>query len=566
MIFITSLLAILGVVLLGATPASSGAQPVENTQVAEASGAGVSAYLQGAISDLAGDPTSANKGYMAALAEDPDNLTLRQRVLELSMMEGNIANAVRLAKSLPEVEQTTMSRLVVGIDLAHEGKIKEAKRQVREAAKQAPSLLQFELLMAYLDYADGIKVEDLVARIEMAQVPGVLEGRRQFHIGRLWLKASNYEKALMALEKAHAAEPTAIFTTLLLGQTYVHQGETDKAEVLFAQFAENNPAVGLLMPTGAELIARKPEPFASTVDEDLAATLFDFGLVVWAEGVLGPARQLISMALWLDPEQPYYRYYAAILMEMGNDFAAALEQYEMLVDDPNLGVGARLRLAEVHFKMGEQERGWKEALVLAKKYPQLMIIKKTVAQLAYERGDFERAAEEYTALLNAVEPEDKEDRVQLLFARGAAHERGGEHGKAEADLKAALTLDPANAQILNYLGFMWVDLGTNLDEAFVLLKKAHLLAPDDGAITDSVGWAYYKRQDYETAVKYLEMAVEQDPESAEITDHLADAYAKMGRAEDAQKFWRLALELLDKSGQEPRKGFRDEVEDKLSND
>ena len=43
------------------------------------------------------------------------------------------------------------------------------------------------------------------------------------------------------------------------------------------------------------------------------------------------------------------------------------------------------------------------------------------------------------------------------------------------------------------------------------------------------GWAYYKLNDFEKAIIYLERAIELEPQEMEITDHLGDAYFKVGR-------------------------------------
>lgn len=538
-------------------------EPEVGTAPGDMAGA-VSAYLRGSMADLAGNPAVASKSYLSALAEDPDNITLRERVLELTLMGGDIPTAIRLAHSLPEAEQNTMSRLVLTMDDAHKGKIKDARKEMRRVAKSAPGLLQFELVRVYLDYADGAKVAKLAADLEKLPVPASLAGRRDFHVARLWLKAGKPEEAKAILERAQAKEPNAIFTTLLLAQVYVQQGEPDKAEALVNAFRAANEGVALVLPTGADLAARKVAPFSSTLDEDLAASMFDFSLVVWSEGGLAPARQLMNLALWLAPEKPYYRYYSGILLEMGGDFTAAAEVYKALADNPDMAPGVRVRLAEVKARMGEREEGWKEISALLKEYPDAAPIHRSAAQLAFENDDFRRAAKEYTWLLEKL-PLDAtvKARAELLFARGAAYERGHDDAKAEADLKRVLELDPANAQVLNYLGYMWVDRGEHLDEAMELLKKAHLLAPDDGPITDSLGWAYFRTGELDLAVKYLELAVEQDPESAEIADHLGDAYAKAGRGDEAKKFWRLALELVDKGGEVPFKGFREKVERKV---
>lgn len=521
--------------------------------------------MKGAISDLNGNPQVAFKDYLGALADDPDNFALRQRVFELSLMGGDVATALRLAKSLPELDQNVMTRLLLAVDLAHAGKIKDARKQVRAAAKTAPSLLHFELFLAYLDFADGVKVAKVVRHLEALPLSPVLEGRRQYHIARLWLKAGEPAKALVALEKAHKVEPSAILPVLLLGETYVSQGNPDRADALYADFAAQNPAVALLLPGKEHAAGEKvAAPFASTLDEDMGYALFDFSLLVWGEGALGPARQLMNMALWVNPQQNYFVYYTGVLLEMGGDLQVAARNYGLLKNDQLLGMGARLRLAEVRFKQGEEKQGWSEVMALLRDNPEVAVIHRSVAQMAFARKDYARAVGEYSYLLEHLpEKATVAMREELFFARGAAYERNGQFDKAESDLKMALELDPANAQIMNYLGYMWVENGRNMPEALNLLKKAHLLEPRDSAITDSLGWSYYKNGDYEAAVQYLEAAAEGDPESPEIMDHLGDAYLKTGEKEEALKQWKRALELVERGAEEPRERFVREVEKKI---
>lgn len=534
---------------------------VQPAQVDEAAVDGIAAYLQGAILDLNGRPERAAGRYLAALAEDPDNLALRGRALEILLLGGDVPNAVKLAKTLPAVNQTTLSRLAQVAQLAQQGKIKQSRVEMRRLLKQAPTLWPFLLTESYLQYADGTKPEILVRRLEQLPLSTVLEGRRQFHVGRIWLKAGKPEKALAALKRAQALEPASIFTTMLLAETLVRQGEPDKGVALLRQFAERNPAVELLMP---DVAGGALAPFAATTDDDLAAAIFDFGLLVWGEGALGPARQLINMALWLAPEQVYYRYFLGILLEMGEDWDGAAAEYARLMTNPALHDAAKLRLAEVRVRQGDGDTGWTMMNELLRVQPKAQVVRRSLAQMAFDRKDFERAAEEYGWLLDRL-PETMVPaaKVELLFARGAAYERGREYRKAEKDLMAALQLAPANAQIMNYLAYMWVERGENVDMALTLLQKAHVLAPRDGAITDSLGWAYFKAGKIEPAIKYLEMAAELEPESPEILSHLGDAYAKAGRKDEAKKYWQRALDLLENGAEEPVQGFERALRRKL---
>jgi tetratricopeptide (TPR) repeat protein len=73
-----------------------------------------------------------------------------------------------------------------------------------------------------------------------------------------------------------------------------------------------------------------------------------------------------------------------------------------------------------------------------------------------------------------------------------------------------------------------------------MLKRAVELAPRDGMIIDSLGWAYYKLGRYEDAVRELEKAVEQKSGDPVVNDHLGDAYWKVGRRLEARFQWQHA--------------------------
>jgi tetratricopeptide (TPR) repeat protein len=84
----------------------------------------------------------------------------------------------------------------------------------------------------------------------------------------------------------------------------------------------------------------------------------------------------------------------------------------------------------------------------------------------------------------------------------------------------------------------------NLDEAFEMLKKAVSLAPRDGYIVDSLGWAYYRLGKMDDAVRELEKAVLLRPADPTINDHLGDAYWRTGRKLEAEFQWNHARDIL----------------------
>ena len=77
--------------------------------------------------------------------------------------------------------------------------------------------------------------------------------------------------------------------------------------------------------------------------------------------------------------------------------------------------------------------------------------------------------------------------------------------------------------------------------AEAMIRKASALKPNDASITDSLGWALYKRGRLPEAIETLTRAAAGDPSQAEIHEHLGDALYKAGRRIEARFSWRAAL-------------------------
>ncbi len=113
-------------------------------------------------------------------------------------------------------------------------------------------------------------------------------------------------------------------------------------------------------------------------------------------------------------------------------------------------------------------------------------------------------------------------------------------------MRRVIALEPQNASALNYLGYTYADLGQNLDEAEQLILEALKYKPDDGFITDSLGWVYYKKGDYQKALAYLKKASEIVPEDPVILEHVGDAYLKLNDKPNALKYYQKSLVKREK--------------------
>ena len=100
--------------------------------------------------------------------------------------------------------------------------------------------------------------------------------------------------------------------------------------------------------------------------------------------------------------------------------------------------------------------------------------------------------------------------------------------------------EPNNAEALNALGYTMVDLTHRIAEGKQYIEKALKLKPDDPAILDSMGWAYYRLGQHQKALQYLQQAFTRlkDPE---IAAHLGEVLWVTGNKEQARQIWDEAL-------------------------
>lgn len=139
----------------------------------------------------------------------------------------------------------------------------------------------------------------------------------------------------------------------------------------------------------------------------------------------------------------------------------------------------------------------------------------------------------------STKPEEKQF---VLFLRGSAYERQKKFDLAEESFRKILATDPANAMVLNYLGYMMADRGSHLEEALGYIKKAVDQEPQNGAYLDSLGWVYFKMNNMESAEENLRKASERIPNDPTVHEHLGDLYHKTGRLKIAAAQWERALD------------------------
>ena len=139
--------------------------------------------------------------------------------------------------------------------------------------------------------------------------------------------------------------------------------------------------------------------------------------------------------------------------------------------------------------------------------------------------------------------------------RGIAYEQLQDWPKAEKDLVSSIDALPDQAYVLNYLAYSWIEQGVKIEKSLDMIKKANELKKNDGYITDSLGWAFFKLKRFKEAKKYLQLAVRIMPSDPVVNDHYGDSLWMINKKVQARYYWENVLKL-EKTEEELKKKIK----------
>ena len=115
--------------------------------------------------------------------------------------------------------------------------------------------------------------------------------------------------------------------------------------------------------------------------------------------------------------------------------------------------------------------------------------------------------------------------------------------KTDSVYEAALKIDSTNALVNNNYAYSLSERDKRLDDALRMAKIAIEQEPESPSYLDTIGWVYFKLNDYKKAKDYIEKAIEIGGESSVMLEHLGDIYFKMNQKDIAHDYWQKALKI-----------------------
>jgi tetratricopeptide (TPR) repeat protein len=513
-------------------------------------------YLKAQHLMLADDAAGAIQEYEAALREDPYSAAMELELAILYQRQGEVKKALaHVEKALkldPKMQEAyfLLAGLHVGLN-----QLEEAIQEYERILVLDPENREARLFLATLyaqqhRYPKAIRTIREILRLEPRSVVGY------YYLGRFHLEIDQVAEAKKEFYRVLSMEPKFVPAIFDLAVAMEREKQYSRAIAMYRRVLRYQPNNARAWANIGRVLlilnrygdAQKAFQKVKALEKNDAAAQFNIGLICLEQKLAEDAIKELRPLLTNPRYQDRARYYIAMALEEKGDRRAACREYRLVDRASEQFIPARLRLAYLHFLLGEKAQARRVLDYLQKLAPNREEIYLTESYFFEEENLWDLAI---NALKGGLTKVDRP--AEIYFRLAVLYEKTNNREESIKNIKKVLELNPDNADAQNFLGYSYAETGAHLDEAEELVKAALRAKPESGHIIDSLGWVYYKKGQYDKAVVELERAHKIMPEDGTVAEHLGDAYAQQKRYREALKLYRKAEGLENANVNELRK-------------
>jgi tetratricopeptide (TPR) repeat protein len=525
-----------------------------------------------------GDLSAADAALRRALAADPKSLTVHSALATLALARKDLKQAAtefQLAADLSPVRSNERIHLVQ-FKMQTQA-VEQAKTILKNLTDKAPDFLPAWNLRARIAN-DEKKPDEALALVQnvLSRDPANLDARLVQTVS--WAAKGEKKKAIDSLEDLNRTYPDTPIVKYQLARAYVAEsridqaiGELDRVVHISPGFVDAivlrselqlrkhnaqaavepllavlkaQPKLGpaqVLLAEAYRMLGRFDEA-ANLVQEQIkqspkaAAPYYLLGLILQQQNKLSEARQAFEKSAELAPDNPTSLDRLVELDIVTKAFAAGEQRVDQLLQkQPNSAAGHYLK-GKLAFAQNNFDSAQSELLKCIDLDPNFSRAYELLIPTITQTKKLSESLNQMKTVL-AKNPND----VSALSIASMINAELGDYSKARDGYEKILTVKPDFVPALNNLAYIYAERLNELDKGLEIARKARTLAPANPSVADTLGWVFFKRDDYQEAVPLLEEAADKISDNPEVRFHLGMAHYMMGQEDAARSDFTQAL-------------------------
>lgn len=486
----------------------------------------------------------------------PDHAGVNFALADAYLQVDDLTNAAYYGKQAAKLEpENKWYHLKLAEIYRKAGKNQSTIDELRLALEYHPNDtdILYELARTFTSQGELLKSNELYNRLIKIQGSSI-----NLHLQKLknFRDLGMRDSSVAQLQKIRDLDPDNLSTLQLLSDYYQQMNRMEEAkEVLKSALKKNrrNPKT-LIMLSDIYRSESQWDSMAVMLKDIMSDTL------VSADSKLTVARYMYSH-FKQNSGNPDVRDATGTVLEQfrqtEHDFGQAHEmsaEFYVQTKQNELALDALEKTTEL---MPSSDSAWRQRLQLllsagktkeaiaagekaAEEIPQDAIILYFLGNAYLTNGDNAKAVER---LVEAADlPARKQLKSSILGSLGDAYAGLERWDEVFESYEKSLEMDSGNPVVLNNYAYFLSLREKELKKAQQMAQKALELDPENPSYLDTMGWIYFKQEDFEKARKYIKASLDSGRESAEVMEHMGDVMDKLNKPDEAKLWWEKALE------------------------
>ena len=460
----------------GAPQAAASEDAAPPAPVIDSQASPLGLYLAGQAALGQGHGDVAASYFAQASREDSDAAFLKDSAFQAALASGDVRRAAQLAPTAGEGSSgaVELGELTRAVEALAEDRGRDAEALLAGHPLTAPLDTAGKLLLPWTaaaagDWKTALAAPDnggdhLVGQIALLDQALLLENRRQTDL------------ADQAFRKLLSISDGAGLYTAAYGEFLERHGRAPAAIALYQSGLKAEPTNALLQDALARAQVSGAPPHAPTLQQGAANALLPPAAFLLAEKQPDLGLDYLRLVLRLDPKRDEAWLLIGDTLSAEGQVDAARTAYAQPQPGSSAYVPARVRLIAT-YDDSPKEAPIELALAqeTAKAAPNDPDAMELLADALRINEHYKESAAVLDQLIGQLGPKAS---WALYYMRGVALDQAGDWPAAERDLKQALAMSPDEPDVLNYLGYSWIDRGVDLKAAKTMIEKAVAAKPE----------------------------------------------------------------------------------------